>query len=88
MGYFIPGLTTMGTDYCPEIYYDCGIYLIGSFVIVLIGIGWIIKGLVTLAKRKKLTNKERIQKSDIEKDEKIKELEKRMKSIYFYKNWL
>jgi len=55
--------------------------LIFGYFFPIIGIPFFIKGIITLAKRKKLTNKERIQKNDIEKDEKIKGLEKRLEKV-------
>jgi len=55
--------------------------LIIGYFFPIIGIPFFIKGIITLAKRKKLTNKERIQKNDIEKDEKIKGLEKRLEKV-------
>ena len=67
---------------CPDEPFNvCVIFLLVSIVLFPIGIGLFIKGLVTLAKRKKLTNKERIQKSDLEKDEKIKKLEERLEKV-------
>jgi len=71
-GYFILGSPIIMTrENCPyELYIVCVILLPATPVLFFIGIPLFIKGLVTLAKRKKLTNKERIQKSDIDKDEK------------------
>ena len=60
---------------------DCDFFIIIWFITGLIGLVVIIKGLVIIGKRKKLTKIENVQKEDIDKDKKIKELEKRLDKI-------
>jgi len=81
-GYFISGFPVLlSGNYCQEIYYDCGIYMLGGLFLYFIGIGVFLKGVATLAKRKKLSLKEVIKKSDIDRDKRIKELEKRLEGL-------
>jgi len=81
-GFFISGFPTLMTsENCVGFVEICRYFLYGSWVTFVIGIPVFFKGLVTLVKRKKLTNKEMIQKSDIKKDEKIEELENRLRKV-------